>query len=98
GELAVRPDEVVQEQVALRLGAGRAAAEVEPALQPEPGATRGRLPAVVRLHPGAPHDDVAALFERVAEQELVVPRLVPAEQQPGAVVALPEHADTAAEP
>ena len=92
GKLVAGAGDVVEQQVALQLGGGVAAGQHEVDVEAEPGAGGGRLAAVVGLYPRAPHDQVGALVERLAEQEFVVARLVAAECEAGAVVALDEHA------
>src|SRR5205823_13384342 len=97
GELDVRADEVVDQQVPLRFGLLVRLREVESALEAELRARRGRRAAVVRLNQRAPHEQVTLAGERVAEEELVVPGLLPTEHEAGAVVALDEHPHPAAE-
>ena len=55
-------------------------------------ARRRGLATVVRLHAGTPDENVSVLLESLAEQELVVPSLVPAEEHAGAIVALDQYA------
>ena len=82
---------MVEQQVALQLGAGVAAGQHEVDIEAKLCAGGGGLPAVVGLHAGAPNDQVGALRERLAEQELVVAGLVAAEGEAGAVVALDDE-------
>src|SRR5262249_6226918 len=94
-DLDLRPDEMVEQEVALNVVVVGLAAEVEAAFEAEFGAGGRSLPAVVRLHACAPDDYVGFLAQGVGPEELIVPGLVAAEQEPGAIVALEKDADAA---
>ena len=93
-DLDARADDLVEQQVPLhdiRLCRRLAATEHQMNIESDLRA-RGRcLPTVVALHPRAPHDEIGSLGQRIRDQELVVPRLIPAKQQPRAVIPLDPH-------
>ncbi len=97
GELDVRTDEIIEQQVALHLARVAHATEIQTAFQPEFRTTRRRLSAVVGLKPGTPNDHVATLRDGIAEQKFVVPGFVTAQQQTRTIVALDEDANAVAD-
>src|SRR6516225_3028630 len=54
-------------------------------------AGRRCLPAVVRLHSGSPDQNIGLLSQCLGQEEFVVPGLVAAKEQTGAIVALDEN-------
>src|SRR5262249_1884764 len=86
-EADLRAKQPVEEEVALEHLRLRVAAQDEETLDAEARAGGGGLAAVVALRAGALDDAVGSLRERLAEGELQLARLVPAERQAGGVVA-----------
>src|SRR6266545_1193317 len=83
--------QMVEKQVALNVVVVAGAGQVKMTFQTQLGARGGSLTAVVRLHPSPPHKNVGALMQSVSEEKLVVARLVAAEEDACAVVALEEQ-------
>jgi len=94
GEPQVHAEQLVQEQVALKLVV-LAPAEHQDAPQPEPARRRGRLPGVVGLGRAHRQNHIRALAPGVGHQVLQLPGLVPAEGQAGQVVSLDQNPGTA---
>ena len=85
-------DEVIEEEIPLRLCLLMRTTQVQPAFDAELRAGCRRLPTVVGLNQRTPHEHIAAFVNRIGEEELVVACLVATENQSSAVVALDENA------
>jgi hypothetical protein len=93
-ELDAGAHQVVEQQIALRRRILSDPAEHQMAAQSEPRAGGCRLPAVIRLHAGTPHEHFCTLGQGMGQQMLIVAGLVASAGQAGAVVAFDEHART----
>ena len=100
-EMQPSTPEAIEQDVAAPLivgvVAGDPALEDQRAAEPVAGGRGRGLAAVVRLHPARGDQDVGALLDRLAEQELELAGLVAAEREAGRVVALDQDV-RAAEP